>query len=255
MEQTSNNQKPIQKIYKDRAIWAGTFLGGPLASGYLIAENFKAFNEKDKAKKTWIYAIVATVIIFGGIFLLQDRIEKIPKQIIPIIYTAIAYYIVQHFQGKNIATHINSGGQFYSWWRTITIGITGLIITTIPILGFALISDMATNASLTTNTYGILKHEISFDKNNISEKEIDKIADGFILTTFFDEEVPKYVYAEKVKDNYELSISVVKGTEKDKQSLEPFIQLRDDLQTLFPNNKIIFNLTVDYIDNIVKRLE
>ena len=28
------------KIYNERAIWAGTFIGGPLAGGYLIAENF-----------------------------------------------------------------------------------------------------------------------------------------------------------------------------------------------------------------------
>lgn len=101
MEQTIDIQTPTGKIYKDRAIWVGTFLGGPLAAGYLIAENFKAFNEFDKAKKTWIYAIIATVAVFGGVFLIPDNV-KVPNQIIPLIYTAIAYYLVQHFQAQNL---------------------------------------------------------------------------------------------------------------------------------------------------------
>jgi hypothetical protein len=57
-----------KKIYTDRLIWAGTFLGGPLVAGYLIAENFKVFNEPNKVKLTWIYAIIATIVIFGGVF-------------------------------------------------------------------------------------------------------------------------------------------------------------------------------------------
>lgn len=138
MEQILDIEKPKQRIYKERAIWVGTFLGGPLAAGYLIAENFKAFNETDKARKTWIYAIIATIVIFGGIFLIPDN-TKIPNQIIPLIYTVIAYYLVQHFQGQNISSHISSGGGLFSWWRTIAVGIIGLVITIIPLFGFALL--------------------------------------------------------------------------------------------------------------------
>jgi len=254
MKETLDIQTPTNKIYKDRAIWVGTFLGGPLAAGYLIAENFKAFNETDKAKKTWIYAIIATVIVFGGVFLIPDNV-KIPNQIIPLIYTAIAYYLVQNFQGQSISAHINSGGQLFSWWRTIAVGLIGLAITIIPIFGFALLSDVNTNAGTDTKTYGIMKHEIAFDKNNVSENEVNKIADGLIKTTFFDEAVTKYVYATKVNNNFELSISVVDGIANDSQALQPFLDLRTDLQTLFPNNKIIFKLVVDNLDNVVKTIE
>ena len=254
MEQTLNIQKPTQKIFKDRAIWVGTFLGGPLAAGYLISENFKAFNETDKAKKTWIYAIIATIIIFGGVFLIPENI-KIPNQIIPLIYTAIAYYLVQHFQGQNISTHLSSGGQLYNWWRTITVGIIGLIITTIPILGFVLLSGTTMNAGTDSITYGTMKHEIMFDKSNISVIEVDKIANGLIKTTFFDEAVTKYVYAKKVGNNFEISISCNKSVTSSSETLAPFVQLRNDLQTLFPNNKIVFNLIVDNLDNVVKQLK
>lgn len=254
MEQTLDIEKPTQRIYKDRAIWVGTFLGGPLAAGYLIAENFKAFNETDKANKTWIYAIIATIVVFSGVFLIPDNV-KIPNQIIPLIYTAIAYYFVQHFQGQNITTHISSGGQLFSWWRTIAVGIIGLTITIIPIFGFALLSDSVANASTSAKTYGIMKHEIAFDKDNITETEVNQLADGLIKTTFFDEAVTKYVYAKKVNNTYELSLSVLDGIANDSQALQPFIDLRTNLQTLFSNNKITFKLVVDNLDNVVKKLE
>lgn len=254
MEQILDIQKPTGKIYKDRAIWVGTFLGGPLVAGYLIAENFKAFNEKDKAKKTWIYAIVATVIVFGGVFLIPATI-KIPNQIIPLIYTAIAYYLVQHFQGQSIAAHINSGGLLHSWWRTISVGLIGLVITLTPIFGIALLSDTLTNVETTIKTYGVMKHEISFDKDNISDSEVDKLADGLTQMIFFEEGITKYVYVKKVGSDYELSISCNKSVTSNQEIVEGFTYLRQDLQILFPNNKIVFNLVVDSLDNIVKRLE
>jgi uncharacterized membrane protein len=254
MEHILDIKKSTKKIYKDRAIWVGTFIGGPLTAGYLIAENFKAFNEPDKAKMTWIFAIIATIVIFGGVFLIPDNV-KIPNQIIPLIYTAIAYYTVQHFQGKNITTYINSGGQLFGWWRTIGVGIIGIVISLIPIFGFALLSESISNASTSTKTYGIMKHEIAYDKDNITESEINQLADGLIKTTFFDEAVTKYVYAEKVDNTYEISISVIDGISNDNQALQPYIDLRTDLQALFPNNIILFKLVVDNLDNVVKKLE
>ncbi len=254
MEQTLDIQTPTEKIYKDKAIWVGTLLGGPLAAGYLISENFKAFSDKDKAKKTWIYAIIATVVVFGGVFLIPENV-KIPNQIIPLIYSAIAYYLVQHFQGQNISAHLNSGGLHFGWWRTIVVGLIGIAITIIPIIGFTLISDSLDNASISKKTFGIMKHEIAFDKNNISETEVNKIADGLTKTTFFDDAVTKYVYASKFNDKYELKISVVDGIANDSQALQPFIDLRIDLQTMLPSNKIVFKLVVDNLDNVVKTIE
>ena len=254
MEQNIDTQTPTTKIYKDREIWVGSFLGGPLAAGYLIAENFKAFNEADKAKKTWIYTIIATVIIFGGIFMIPDSVN-IPNQIIPIIYTVIAYYLAKHFQGQNISAHIDSGGQLHSWRRTFTVGLICLAITIIPIVCFALLSDATSTVGSDTKYYGKMKHEISFDKNNISENEINKIADGLTKTTFYDEAVKKYVYVKKVNMSFELSISCDKSVTNSTEALYPFVQLRKELQTLFPDNKIVFNLVVDNLDNIVKRLE
>ncbi len=254
MEQTTEIQAPTQKIYKDKAIWLGAFLGGPLTAGYIIAQNFKAFNEPDKARKTLIYTIIATVIIFGGIFLMPDSI-KIPNQIIPLIYTGIAYYLLQHYQGTNITAHINAGGPVHSWWRILSVGLIGLALIIIPIFSIAYMYTAVTEPETMTKTYGIMKHEIYFDKNNISESEIDKLADGFTKTTFFDKELTKYVYPEKIGSSYQISLGCNKDITDNPENLAAYVQLKNDMQILFPTNKIIFNLVVDDLENVVKRIE
>ena len=71
-----NNQIPTEKIYKDKEVWVGTFLGGPLVAGYFIAKNFKVFGEADKARKTWVIAIIATMFLFGISFYAPYRLIR-----------------------------------------------------------------------------------------------------------------------------------------------------------------------------------
>jgi len=127
MEENLLSITPDFKLYKDRAIYIGTFLGGPLVAGYLAAENFKQLGQQDKAKSAWTIAIIATIVIFGGIFLIPN-IEKMPRFVIPLIYTGIAQYLVQKYQGAAVKEHIEKGGQTYSIWRAVLIGLIGLVI-------------------------------------------------------------------------------------------------------------------------------
>lgn len=243
------------KIFKERAFWVGTFLGGPLVAGYLFSENFKAFGEKEKITPTWIIAIIVTIVVFGIAFMIPENVN-FPNQLIPIAYSAIAYGLFKKYQENQSNEHIESGGQFYSWWRVIGISIIGILITVIPIFGTLFAIDSIEQSQITTKSYGLsVKHEISYNSGNISEIEIDKIADGFIETGFFDLSVAKYVYAEKENNKYIISISVIKGIENDNNALEPFIDLRKQMNDYFPNKEVEFNLTVDYLDNIVKVLK
>jgi hypothetical protein len=174
MEQFLDPQKPTLKIYNEKSIVAGTFLGGPLVAGYFIAQNFKAFNEPEKANRTWVYAVLTTIIIFGCIFLIPDNVN-IPNRLIPLIYTVITYFLVQRFQEQKIKTHLNSGGTFHRPRRMICVSLIGCIITVIPILGFVMVPDMIANAAMTSKTYGKIKNEISYDKKNMSEAEVDRM--------------------------------------------------------------------------------
>jgi hypothetical protein len=43
--------------------------------------------------------------------------------------------------------------------------------------------------------------------------------------------------------------------ENDEDALQPFVDLRNQMDSYFPNNKVVFKLTVDYLDNVVKVLK
>jgi hypothetical protein len=137
MEETIVTPIPEYKLYKDRAIFVGTFLGGPLVAGYMAAENFKHIGQPDKVKNTWVIAIAATLVVLGAVFFIPG-IEKIPNYIIPFIYTAIARQLVMRQQGNAIKAHVESGGQMYSVWRAVWIGLVGtlMLIALVVILMF-----------------------------------------------------------------------------------------------------------------------
>lgn len=255
MTDTIDKQIPSGKIFKDKAFWVGIFLGGPLVAGYLFSENFKAFGQSEKVRPTWIISIIVTILIFGGVFLIPENIN-IPNQLIPVVYTAIAYGLFHKIQSERATQHISSGGLVHNWGRVIGVGVIGLLITILPVFAIAYTYDTVEQANITTKTYGAtVKHEIDFDKSNITEKEVDMIADGFIEAGFFDLSVAKYVYVTKNENKYELYISVIKGIENDPVALQSFIELRSQMDEYIPNMKIEMKLVVDYIENVVKTLK
>jgi hypothetical protein len=118
--------QPHFKLYKDRAIFTGAFIGGPLVAGYLAAENFKLLGQTQKVRMVWIVAVFATIVIFGSVFLIPNM-EKIPNFLIPIIYSSVAQYMVKKYQGAAIKEHIDLGGPTFSNWRAAWIGLVGLV--------------------------------------------------------------------------------------------------------------------------------
>jgi hypothetical protein len=235
-------QKPSKKIYNGNAVWLGTFIGGPLVAGYLIAENYKVFNEPGKAKKAWVYAILATIAIFGGLFLLPDS-TKIPNTIIPLFYTAITWSIVQYYQATQINAHIDAGGLIYKRSRAFVVGLIGAVIIAVPFIGLLYLTDPALSA--TTKTYGNIHNEILFNSTTISENEINQIADGLTKQSFFDETQRKSIFVKKDKEKYILMICLIDSSWEKTEVVGYFNQLRWDMQTLFPNNKITIELCSD----------
>jgi peptidoglycan/LPS O-acetylase OafA/YrhL len=131
---------PQKKLYNDMAVRVGTFIGGPLVAGYIAAENFKVLEQPEKVKSSWLYAIIATVIIFGIVFFVPGA-EKIPNFLIPVIYTLLASYLVKKSQGKEIYIHMQNGGEMYSAWRSVWIGLIGLVVMVGIVFILVLLTD------------------------------------------------------------------------------------------------------------------
>ncbi len=113
MEDILDEETPIGKVYKERAFWVGTFLGGPLVAGYLFSENFKALDRYEMVKTTWIITIIVTIVVFGGVFLIPESVN-LPNQAIPLAYTFAAGGLFKKHQEAGVLTHLNSGGLFHN---------------------------------------------------------------------------------------------------------------------------------------------
>lgn len=243
---------PAKKIYADWAIWVGSFLGGPLVAAYFINENFKVFGEREKIWKTWVAAIAMTALVLTTLFI--PLFDQVPGFFYYASYAITAVIFVRIFQRNKIDAHIAGGGKLFGRGRIIGISLLGGLIAAIPFFGAAYLAEGVFNTQA-AKTYGTLNHEVQFDKNNITEAEVDKIADALTKTTFFDREKQKFVDVKKVDGGYELNIYCSETIKKDRGAVDWFVKLRGDMQKLFPSDKIVINLMIGTPDNLFKRLE
>lgn len=126
------------KLYSQRSIGIATFLGGPLAAGYLIGENYRNLEELDNGKRALIIGLVATVLLFVGIYSVPESImEKVPNQIIPLAYTGLIYLIVEKIHGTTLNQHKENGSAFYSGWRAAGVGAVSMAILFVGLLAIA----------------------------------------------------------------------------------------------------------------------
>jgi len=254
MEQTEEIKSPPYKLYKVNHIWLAAFIGGPLGAGYIIANNYKRFNEKRKHLIAWIISIVATLIIFGSVFLIPPDVH-LSNQLIPFIYMCIAYFLMNQLQGAKLSAHATAGGQFFGWARVLLIGVISICITLVVMISALFFRGVLDEAPMSIKTFGTVQNEINYDSSNLTEAEVDNLGEAFTATGVFSEEGKAYAYPKKVGTTYE--ISFVGGTSEDDvaAALEYFKQLRNDLQVYFPTNHIVINIVIGDLDHVVQRLE
>ncbi|WP_281633325.1 hypothetical protein [Flavobacterium luteolum] len=140
LEKSVFEEIPTEKIYSEKAIRIGTFFAGPLVAAYCIAENFKAFNDSEKAKNTWIITTLSMIAIIGLIFIIPDNF---PSILFPILYSAVASYFLKKFQEQNIQKHIQNGGETFGGWRVTLIGLLSILIFLGIIMSVVLLTENA----------------------------------------------------------------------------------------------------------------
>ena len=128
MEENILEPVPEFKLYNEMSVRIGTFIGGPLVAGLMIAENFKQLGQHEKVKNTWLISVAVTVLVFGCAFFIPG-IERLSPYLIPLCYGWAASLLMRHFQGKELDRHQEKGGQLYSAWRVALITLIGLLIS------------------------------------------------------------------------------------------------------------------------------
>jgi len=126
---------PKEKFYTLNQIMIATVLGGPIAGGYLMYQNYNKIGEEEGAKSIIIWSMVCTYFLFGTLILLPESITAyIPRMVIPWMNGAIAYYIAKKYQYDFLNEHEVQHGSFYKVWRSLWLGIVCALVTVIMII-------------------------------------------------------------------------------------------------------------------------
>ena len=108
------------RAYSPGHVAGAAFLGGPLAGSLLLASNFTLFGSRLSRGQTILLGVLGTFVVVGLGLVLP---ENTPNALLPGLYTVIFQQISQRSHGAQFKDFISSGGQRYSHWRVVGIGV------------------------------------------------------------------------------------------------------------------------------------
>jgi hypothetical protein len=243
-----DNVEKIPGVYTNKIISLATYLGGPLAAGFLIGHNYKVFGNEDKARYSRILGGLSTLILFELMFLIPENIiDSVPRWVIPSLYAGIVYFIVFITQEQRINEFIKVGGHKASGWRAAGIGLICLIF----VLGYIFIRTYERSPfEGEVMTFSNANHEIYYNKE-IPEADIKII--GHELTTFgyFKAVKQQRVRVALEDGTYCLKIIVRKDWWEDQDVIESLKQLEKQISNSL-NNQV---LKIKMLDSSINGFE
>lgn len=179
---------PLPRLFSVRAVGIGAFVGGPLAAGYFIGQNYRRLGKARAANIAFAIGIASTVTLFGTILLLPAEItERIPRQLIPGLYTPLAVYLAKRLQDDAINQAIAKGARKASGWVITGWSIASLIVTIGAVIPFALaMPPLGFHGE--KHTYGPKGVYEIYSAGEVSPEEIKTLADYLIRCEYFNGE-------------------------------------------------------------------
>lgn len=245
---------PAGKTYKDYVVYLSTVLGGPLAGAYMIFSNYRVFNDKNKAMFTWLWAaaLIAGISLLYSLFPYEYK-GFFLSVFIALFYALIPFYAANYYQGKQIKNHLSFGGQTKSTGNIVlVVVICGILSAVVFLLIFSFTSPQAKYPAV--KNFGQNADLISFNEKNISPLEIDSIGMAFVQVGFFDRP-KKHLFVKKVDNSYEIIFPCFQRTVEASDFDSYTTNLRNKIQEIMPNHKIVFVIVIGTIDNVYERLE
>jgi hypothetical protein len=132
----SEAQLTSLRVYTPWQVCVSCLIGGPASVTWLIAENFRAFENWKKRKLTFLYGAIALVALIGLGLVLPKHSSGTG---LAALVAVAAREITKHQQGSQIEELRAKGGRIASWWRAVGIGVLGLVATLIVIFILVLV--------------------------------------------------------------------------------------------------------------------
>lgn len=142
MESQQEVQLPSPEVplFSVPSIALASFLGGPLAAGWLVSVNYRRLGEPRSARNALIQGILATAALLALMVGLPTAwVEAIPGFTLPLLYTGLIWYLAERFQGRILTAHFAQGGQRYSLWRAVLVSL----LAALPVAVILLLAGLA----------------------------------------------------------------------------------------------------------------
>lgn len=123
----------LPRYYSSTQILIAALLSGPLSGIWLMAKNFKFWGEYDKARTTWVYGSIATIVFIEICFFIP---ETVPDSVFPPMVAAVLAVFVDKHQKKKLQELADMGtGLRQSNWKVAGYSFMGFVaILTLAIL-------------------------------------------------------------------------------------------------------------------------
>jgi len=239
------------KIYTERKILTGVLLGGSLAGGYYF---WRTFNAVGKPKHALASLIVATAVhTLTIIVTFIPALESIPNVVFWAVQIGLTLGAIRAFLVLEMHYHVSTAKPIYGWGNTILVSIISLVIT-IGVFGAIFLIAPSAFEETTAKHYGTLQHEIVYDPRNISELEVDHLADALTRTGFFDNQMQKSLDATRSGDRFILTI-YCNDSARDPEAIAFHRAFRSEIQKSLSRNSIVIDMVIGTPDNRIARLE
>ena len=124
------------RVFTPWQVCVSCLIGGPAAATWLIAGNFRAFDDRKKQKMTFFYGTITLLALLGMGLVLPNNSSV---GALAAAVAVVAREITKRQQGSQLEAFRAKGGRMGSWWRAVGIGSLSLIATLV-IIGIGVVS-------------------------------------------------------------------------------------------------------------------
>ena len=107
------------RVYRVSGIVLGTFMGTPLATGWLMSGNYPALGDSARARLALTWGAIATALVLALVLVLP---ESVPAMAFTIPQLLVASHLAKRFQGDRIEEY-RASDRTYSNWRAFGVGL------------------------------------------------------------------------------------------------------------------------------------
>lgn len=125
------------KLYSPGQIAWATFLGAPIAGCWLLALNYRRFDDAMAANRALIFGSIGTILLLALAFFLPERF---PNFVLPAAYTFGMYQYAKTLRGKVYMDRLSNDCRKGSGWVATGIGILCSIVILVVLFAVVLIA-------------------------------------------------------------------------------------------------------------------